>query len=106
MLDISDKLNQELGKASPSDVLGQPEKDLTRATPMPAPRLHRLEPQDAARRTTGAAWPDPRERGAMQTPPVHRAEDLTEGGPQAQIVLGEQVYTLRITRQNKLILTK
>ncbi len=47
--------------------------------------------------------------GAVQVqsaPPVHRAEDLTRGGVQARIVLGEQVYSLRITRAGKLILTK
>ncbi|MEO0990861.1 MAG: hemin uptake protein HemP [Pseudomonadota bacterium] len=38
--------------------------------------------------------------------PAHRAEDLTEGGNQANIVLNGQVYTLRITRAGKLILTK
>lgn len=38
--------------------------------------------------------------------PVHDARDLTDGAIQARIVLDEQVYTLRITRANKLILTK
>lgn len=40
------------------------------------------------------------------TNPVHDATRLT--GPQgtAHIVLGDQVYTLRITRAGKLILTK
>lgn len=38
--------------------------------------------------------------------PVHEARVLTEGGTLARIVLDEQVYTLRITRQGKLILTK
>lgn len=38
--------------------------------------------------------------------PVHRAEELTQGGREAKIVLGDQCYTLRITRANKLILTK
>ncbi|MBB4023453.1 MULTISPECIES: hemin uptake protein HemP [Actibacterium] len=38
--------------------------------------------------------------------PCYRAEDLTRGGVQARIVLDEQVYTLRITRAGKLILTK
>ena len=41
-----------------------------------------------------------------ETLPVHRAEDLTAGGNLAQILLAEQVYTLRITRAGKLILTK
>ena len=38
--------------------------------------------------------------------PTHAAEDLTQGGDQAHIVLGGQTYTLRITRAGKLILTK
>lgn len=39
-------------------------------------------------------------------PPRHLASDLTAGGNLAQIELGGQVYTLRITRMGKLILTK
>ena len=38
--------------------------------------------------------------------PVHDALALTQGGVQAQLVLNGQVYTLRITRAGKLILTK
>lgn len=38
--------------------------------------------------------------------PVHNAISLTEGGAQARIVLNGQVYSLRITRAGKLILTK
>ena len=38
--------------------------------------------------------------------PVHEARVLTEGGSLARIVLDGQVYTLRVTRQGKLILTK
>ncbi|MGB3243641.1 MAG: hemin uptake protein HemP [Sulfitobacter sp.] len=38
--------------------------------------------------------------------PTYAALDLTKGGDQAQIVLGDQTYTLRITRAGKLILTK
>ncbi|MFY0682440.1 MAG: hemin uptake protein HemP [Thalassovita sp.] len=38
--------------------------------------------------------------------PTHRAEDLTAGGNQAQIELNGQIYSLRITRAGKLILTK
>ncbi|MCX7559247.1 hemin uptake protein HemP [Sulfitobacter sp. F26204] len=45
-----------------------------------------------------------------QTPsevlPAYSARDLTEGGDLAQIVLDGQIYTLRITRAGKLILTK
>lgn len=39
-------------------------------------------------------------------PPLHNATALTEGGNLAQIALDGQVYTLRITRAGKLILTK
>ena len=42
----------------------------------------------------------------LDLPPMHRAEDLMDGGNVAHIVLGDQVYTLRITRAGKLILTK
>jgi hemin uptake protein HemP len=38
--------------------------------------------------------------------PLHDALQLTSGGALAQIELYGQVYTLRITRQGKLILTK
>ena len=38
--------------------------------------------------------------------PTYDALDLTKNAGQAHIVLGEQVYTLRITRAGKLILTK
>ena len=38
--------------------------------------------------------------------PLHDALDLTRGGDVAVIRLGEQHYTLRVTRAGKLILTK
>lgn len=38
--------------------------------------------------------------------PVHEATTLTNGGKEARIVLNGMVYSLRITRQGKLILTK
>ncbi len=38
--------------------------------------------------------------------PLYAATDLTQGGDLAQISLAGQVYTLRITRAGKLILTK
>ncbi len=38
--------------------------------------------------------------------PLHEATDLTAGGHLAQIALADQIYTLRITRAGKLILTK
>lgn len=40
------------------------------------------------------------------TLPIHEATDLTKGGILAQIKLEDQLYTLRITRACKLILTK
>lgn len=38
--------------------------------------------------------------------PVHHAITLTEGGKEARIILNGMIYSLRITRQGKLILTK
>ena len=38
--------------------------------------------------------------------PIYEATDLTKGGDLAQIKLEDQLYTLRITRAGKLILTK
>lgn len=49
-------------------------------------------------------------REALERPkeglPVYDAHDLTKGGDLAQIKLEDQLYTLRITRAGKLILTK
>jgi len=41
-----------------------------------------------------------------ETVPFHDARELVAGGQVAQIVLDGQIYTLRITRAGKLILTK
>ena len=38
--------------------------------------------------------------------PTYDATQLTKGGDLARIKLGDQLYTLRITRSGKLILTK
>lgn len=38
--------------------------------------------------------------------PVHDANELTNGGNLANIKLQDKLYTLRITRAGKLILTK
>lgn len=38
--------------------------------------------------------------------PTYSASDLTQNGDRALITLGDQTYTLRITRAGKLILTK
>jgi hemin uptake protein HemP len=48
----------------------------------------------------------PRPCAQAQVPPTHAARDLTAGGNLALILLTGQVYTLRITRAGKLILTK
>ena len=40
------------------------------------------------------------------TLPIYEATDLTQGGDLARIKLSDQLYTLRITRAGKLILTK
>ena len=44
-------------------------------------------------------------QGVHKGLPVHDALDLTEGGDLAVIRLGDQHYTLRVTRAGKLILT-
>ena len=41
-----------------------------------------------------------------ETLPLYEAMDLTKGGDLAKIKLQDQLYTLRITRAGKLILTK
>lgn len=41
-----------------------------------------------------------------ETFPTYDAEALTDGGNQARIILNGQIYSLRITRAGKLILTK
>ena len=42
----------------------------------------------------------------LPTLPLYDATDLTRGGDLANIRLDDQLYTLRITRSGKLILTK
>ena len=42
----------------------------------------------------------------LKSPPMHDARALTDGGSEARIVLDGSVYTLRVTRLKKLILTK
>lgn len=49
--------------------------------------------------------PDSSEPSEPQIP-RYSAQDLTRGGSTAAIELNGQLYTLRITRQAKLILTK
>lgn len=41
-----------------------------------------------------------------ETPPLYDVLTLTDGGRLAHIKLDDKLYTLRITRANKLILTK
>jgi len=54
-----------------------------------------------------AAEPQARPRLREPEPrPRHDARRLTEGGPEAEILLDGVRYVLRITRQGKLILTK
>lgn len=43
---------------------------------------------------------------ATDTTPIHNADLLTGENGLARIVLNDQIYTLRITRAGKLILTK
>jgi len=48
----------------------------------------------------------PHPQAALPVLPAHDARRLTQGGHLAQIFLDGQIYTLRITKQGKLILTK
>lgn len=48
----------------------------------------------------------PNQTGHPKPLPTYDAKDLIKDGVQAQIVLGNQTYFLRITRAGKLILTK
>ncbi|MFK7939361.1 MAG: hemin uptake protein HemP [Roseovarius sp.] len=52
------------------------------------------------------AVPDITQQAVVAQYPSYSATDLTQNGTQAQIILGDQIYTLRITRAGKLILTK
>jgi hemin uptake protein HemP len=45
-------------------------------------------------------------QGFTDNLPMHDARALVGDGTQARIALDGQIYTLRITRQGKLILTK
>jgi len=48
----------------------------------------------------------PAKQTQIEVVPTYLAKDLTDGGDLAKIVLSDQIYTLRITRAGKLILTK
>lgn len=48
----------------------------------------------------------PPQQATAPSIPTYAAKELTSGGDLAQIVLGDQIYTLRITKAGKLILTK
>ena len=50
--------------------------------------------------------PCPTERRADEPIPTYDARELVYDGVQAHITLDGQIYTLRITRAGKLILTK
>lgn len=63
-------------------------------------------PRDFALQREVPMTVDPSDRPAADPHPTYRAEDLTKGTRIAQIQHGDQVYTLRITKAEKLILTK
>lgn len=73
--------------------------DQAEATPVSAPAPVSPAPVSPAPVSTAARLP-------ADTAPVHDARALTGGGQEARIVLDGAVYTLRVTRQRKLILTK
>ncbi len=63
-------------------------------------------PQPAAQTTHQPTSLHPDWTGSVRPVPMHDAAALTGPLGQAHIILGDQVYTLRITRLGKLILTK
>ncbi|MEM6618233.1 MAG: hemin uptake protein HemP [Pseudomonadota bacterium] len=66
--------------------------------------MSHMEPPTPSPAAGTAAAPG-RETG-HNGPPRYRARDLSRGGDLVTIEHDGQVYTLRITRSNKLILTK
>jgi len=62
--------------------------------------------QDAEARTLVSGADRARREVELKSPPMHDARELTAGGSEARIVLDGAVYTLRVTRLKKLILTK
>ncbi|MEL7466596.1 MAG: hemin uptake protein HemP [Pseudomonadota bacterium] len=50
--------------------------------------------------------PEEVELTAEQRRPRYAAEELVGGGDVAEIVLDDEIYVLRVTRQRKLLLTK
>lgn len=46
------------------------------------------------------------QESASKISPVFDVKELLDKATTARLVLGDQVYVLRITRQNKLLLTK
>lgn len=49
---------------------------------------------------------NPQESATIKAVPEYNAQNLTQNGQLAKILLDEKCYYLRITRQGKLILTK
>ena len=78
-----------------------------RARPVLRPDRNAL-PADPGRRRGADSTPalTPTHTLPTDAAPLHEARGLTSGGTQARIHLDGQLYTLRITRQGKLILTK
>ena len=62
--------------------------------------------RSASDATSNPCGPPALHGGQVSTIPTHCAEDLTGADNMAHIRLNDMVYTLRITRAGKLILTK
>ncbi|MAS41624.1 MAG: hypothetical protein CML46_18455 [Rhodobacteraceae bacterium] len=78
--------------------------DQAEATPVSAPAP--VSPAPVSPAPVSPAPVSTAARLPADTAPVHDARALTGGGQEARIVLDGAVYTLRVTRQRKLILTK
>ena len=69
---------------------------------------HATQPTSRDTDQIARLWGGPPQQVQPETTalPTYAARDLTQKGGQAQIILDDQTYTLRITRAGKLILTK
>ncbi|SFH68716.1 Hemin uptake protein HemP [Albimonas pacifica] len=74
--------------------------------PISEPGSPAAEAQTAEARALVPGAERARREAELKSPPMHDARALTGGGSEARIVLDGSVYTLRVTRLKKLILTK
>lgn len=65
-----------------------------------------MQPEDARRPDNSAEYSLPAAVGGLKQPRQVRSETLLQGDRELQIIHGEEIYRLSVTRQGKLILHK